>query len=148
MCKLQGHSGWVTCLALNIQSTVLFSGSDDNEILCWGLEDKEVILCLDYHTSKINCLQLYEKRQLLISGDEEGVLIIYDLDRETIRWKYNQGIIIEDFTEIFKHEKKEIDLLNKYCEAKRKNHVFENKDFFNSRGKLQTTNFLQFNTPR
>jgi WD40 repeat protein len=121
MYKLQGHSGWVTCLALNLESTVLFSGSDDNEILCWDLKAKDVILCLDYHRAKVNCLALYEKRELLISGDESGVLIIYDLDRETVRWKYNRGTLIEDFTSIFKHEQKELDLMEKYCKAKMKN---------------------------
>jgi WD40 repeat protein len=136
MYKLQGHSGWVTCLALNLQGNVLFSGSDDNEILCWDLEEKEVILCLDYHIAKINALKLYEKRQLLISGDESGVLIIYDLDNEQVRWRYDQGTIIEDMSPIFMGDVERNALLLKYCDAKRKDTIFQNRDFFNSRGKL------------
>ena len=63
------HSNWVSCLAL-INKNLLASGSYDDTINLWDLNNKQCIHIFNGHSDKVRCLALINKN-LLASGSDD-----------------------------------------------------------------------------
>jgi len=75
---LQGHTSCVSCLSL-IKPNILASGSKDNTIKIWNLDDQSCIHTLQGHTDSVWCLSLI-KQNILASGSDDNTIKIWNLD--------------------------------------------------------------------
>ncbi len=82
MKELKGHTDDVVCLQLSKESNnscVLFSGSRDNTICVWSMNDESCQLQqrLIGHTSPITALKLHNRTNCLISGSVDKTIRIW-----------------------------------------------------------------------
>jgi len=80
------HTDSVTCMA--IDGYFLFSGSDDNNIVIWNLQNYTHIGILKGHQFSIQDLTMLKA----------GFLASCAYDRKVLVWDYYSGEIVETFT--------------------------------------------------
>ena len=74
-----GHKNWISCLCA-ISNKILASGSGDNNIKIWNVEDRSIMSTLSGHTETVNVL-CYVKEGVLVSGSNDESLIIWSKSR-------------------------------------------------------------------
>jgi WD40 repeat protein len=67
----------------------LFSGSADNNIIVWNVENGEYLYTLVGHTAKVKSLEYEPEGPLLISGSSDGSVIVWDLNSRKLKNKLN-----------------------------------------------------------
>jgi WD40 repeat protein len=77
--QLKSHTNQGSSLALSIDGTRLYSGSDDNSIKVWDLEAGKEILTLSGHTGNVRCLSLAADGKRLYSGSRDTTVKVWDL---------------------------------------------------------------------
>lgn len=89
MCK--HHKLSITCSVISSDSKFLYTASKDCSIIRWSLEEfnkthfilfksKQTTRNNQYHSSIVNCLAISSDNKYLISGDEEGIINIWEAD--------------------------------------------------------------------
>ncbi|CDJ30364.1 LOW QUALITY PROTEIN: uncharacterized protein EMH_0006210 [Eimeria mitis] len=68
---------------------LLFSGSRDNSIRVWALEQLVCIQTLNVHTSEVLALAADAARNILISGSANGELFVWQLDLMVVAFQLN-----------------------------------------------------------
>ncbi|CAD8128507.1 unnamed protein product [Paramecium sonneborni] len=81
---MQAHLNSISALAFSQDGQILASGSlqnsqDEVPIFLWDLIDKKLIVQLNGHQSSINCIEFSYCSRFLISGDQDGVIIIWNI---------------------------------------------------------------------
>ncbi|CAD8127673.1 unnamed protein product [Paramecium sonneborni] len=81
---MQAHLNSISSLAFSQDGQILASGSlqnlqDEVPIFLWDLIDKKLVAQLNGHQCSINCLEFSNCSRFLISGDEDGVIIIWNI---------------------------------------------------------------------
>lgn len=87
--NLNGHNASITCLVVSTDEKLLFSGSKDNSIILWNLEDgsKRVLKPRWNHDGRaeskskdgeVLCLALSTDNRFLASGGRDNVIRIFD----------------------------------------------------------------------
>eukprot|EP00397_Hematodinium_sp_SG-2012_P012875 GEMP01013058.1.p1 GENE.GEMP01013058.1~~GEMP01013058.1.p1 ORF type:complete len:630 (+),score=130.89 GEMP01013058.1:97-1986(+) len=79
---LQGHSGFVLCLC--IVGDVLFTGSQDQNIMIWDLNNLQYIGTLPGHHGFVRCFAASYSRKLLFSGSQDKTIKVWSLDTFTV----------------------------------------------------------------
>ncbi|XP_074644335.1 pre-mRNA-processing factor 19-like [Tubulanus polymorphus] len=81
---LRGHVGAVTSLLVSPSERFLFSGSADNSVQIWNLENMLSIHSLSRHEGSVDALTLYG--DLLLTGSEDTEIKLFKYFKiETIR---------------------------------------------------------------
>eukprot|EP00743_Colponemidia_sp_Colp-15_P005266 GILK01005665.1.p1 GENE.GILK01005665.1~~GILK01005665.1.p1 ORF type:complete len:589 (-),score=94.47 GILK01005665.1:187-1782(-) len=75
---LGGHGGFV--LALATAGDVLFSGSQDNRIMIWDLNNLQYIGTLTGHKGFVRCLAASLEKRLLFSGSQDKTIKVWSLE--------------------------------------------------------------------
>ena len=78
---LEGHIDTVCALCLDAEEKFLFSGSDDNKIIMWNMENYKKMKTFVGHTDKIFCV-IVTRNGFLLSGGKDRVLK---------KWKIESG---------------------------------------------------------
>jgi F-box/WD-40 domain protein 7 len=76
---LSGHQGAVSCLTVKDQ--ILFSGSGDNTIKIWDIENGKEIRTLNGHQAPVCCLTVQDG--ILFSGSSDNTIKIWDIESGT-----------------------------------------------------------------
>lgn len=77
---MEGHTNWVTSLALSSDNTLLISGSSDCTIFVWNLLSKIKVATLEKHKMPVTCLLLAKKNSLLASGSIDTTIKLWSLE--------------------------------------------------------------------
>ena len=75
---IAGHTDAVLCVAISPNGKFAVSGSKDNTLRVWKLEDGECFRILDGHTRDVNCLAFSQDGKHLISGGSDGAIRLWD----------------------------------------------------------------------
>ncbi|MEM9003185.1 MAG: serine/threonine-protein kinase [Cyanobacteria bacterium P01_F01_bin.86] len=76
---LTGHESWVTAVAFNPRTATLVSGSLDDRIKVWNLQQGTLQLTLNGHPRGVNDVSISAKGQVLASCGDDGTVKIWDL---------------------------------------------------------------------
>ena len=74
-----GHSSSVTCLQFNKDTSLLMSGGDDTDIVCWDVTAGQSKYRLRGHKGRITGLLFLEKSNALISSSKDMLIKIWEL---------------------------------------------------------------------
>ena len=75
MDSFSGHLGHISCLC-TFFNRILASGSDDNNIKIWDIEERAIISTLSGHTNTVTSL-CYVREGVFVSGSDDKSLIIW-----------------------------------------------------------------------
>eukprot|EP00808_Paulinella_micropora_P021872 g71720.t1 len=78
---LKGHRGEVLCVALDGVGDLLASGSADNDVRVWDVQQHEPLSVLSHHTGKILCVAFDSSRRYVVSGSDDFTIRIWDLEQ-------------------------------------------------------------------
>jgi WD40 repeat protein len=78
---VQGHSSWISCVALSPDGRTLASGSNDHTVRLWSLGATEPKLraILTAHTKPVNAVAISPNGQLLATGGADNTIRLWDL---------------------------------------------------------------------
>lgn len=92
---LDGHTGWVTCVAITPDGKRAISGSDDHTCIFWDLENGRTIYLLKGHEFSVRSVSMTpDGRWALTSTGESGVLRKYN---KSILWDLISGKMAQAF---------------------------------------------------
>ena len=82
---LKGHTDSITCLVVSSDGRTLISGSQDQTIRFWDLEERKIIRTFggyfDGHLSAVTTLAITRDNQILVSYGRDNSLKIWDISR-------------------------------------------------------------------
>ena len=87
--KLRGHIRTISCMSISPDKKYLFSGSWDNNILMWSLNEFKLEFKFKGHECWVSCLQVTSDSNLLISGSGDRNIIIWDINAKSTIRKFN-----------------------------------------------------------
>lgn len=76
--KLSGHSGAVWAITATSDNKIVFSGSEDKQIIIWDVTTQQSIGELLGHEATINVLEITKDNKYLVSGDWNSSIKIWD----------------------------------------------------------------------
>ena len=75
---LQGHTGWVTGVALSADGQTIVSGSDDKTIKVWDAQSGNCRQTLLGHTESVNDVALSADGHMIVSGSYDKTIKVWD----------------------------------------------------------------------
>jgi len=81
---LQGHQGGVLSVAVSPDDKRIASGGEDNTVIIWDVESKQVVFKLVKHTAWVNCVCFSPDGKSLASGSDDGTALIWDTETGTV----------------------------------------------------------------
>lgn len=75
---LAGHTGFIFCLCT--VGDILFTGSQDNNIMIWDLNNLQYIGTLPGHRGFVKCLNASYSKKMLVSGSQDRTIRVWSLD--------------------------------------------------------------------
>jgi WD40 repeat protein len=78
---LQGHSGWVNCIAIAQDGLTLISGSEDNTIKLWNLQTGQLKRSFKGHFGLVRAIAISPDGQKIISGSGDKTIKVRELPR-------------------------------------------------------------------
>jgi hypothetical protein len=76
---LEGHTGWVSAVALSGDGRFAVSGSRDWSLRLWDLQGKQPPRVLEGHTAGVNAVTLSGDGRFAVSGSSDGSVRVWDL---------------------------------------------------------------------
>ncbi|MBW4680860.1 MAG: serine/threonine protein kinase [Microcoleus vaginatus WJT46-NPBG5] len=76
---LQGHSSWVTSIAIGPNSHILASGSLDDTIKIWNLHTGELLRTLFGHLNAVNSVAISRDGQIVASCSDDGNIKLWEI---------------------------------------------------------------------
>ena len=77
--SLEGHSGWINCVAIIPDGSRGLSGSDDKTVRLWNLEIGECLHTLEGHTGRVKAVALTPDGDWGLSGGDDKQVRVWDL---------------------------------------------------------------------
>jgi WD40 repeat protein len=77
---LEGHTAWVSAVALSCDGRFAVSGSDDQTLRVWDLEGKQPPRVLKGHLAAVNAVALTGDGRFAVSGSDDRTLRVWDLE--------------------------------------------------------------------
>lgn len=92
---LTGHSGAIYDLAFNANKNLLYSGSFDNQVIAWDIDNPEIAHLIAKIQSKPITIVYLSKRNLLLIGQANGNISILDLqlNKEVKILQFHKGMV-------------------------------------------------------
>merc|ERR1719379_2446412 len=75
---LAGHTGFIFCLCS--VGDILFTGSQDSNIMIWDLNNLQYIGTLPGHRGFVKCLAASYVKKTLVSGSQDRTIKVWSLD--------------------------------------------------------------------
>ena len=72
-----GHTHWVRCVAISLDSKYIASGSEDCTVRIWARSSGETIAVLRGYSSRVRSLAFSHDGQYLVSGSDDGTIVIW-----------------------------------------------------------------------
>lgn len=85
---LRGHQNEITALGITFDGTKLISADTDYKIRVWNIAEKTTLAILTEHQNNVYHI-LTNKSSMLITGDESGVINIWDLNDYLVESTFN-----------------------------------------------------------
>ena len=76
---LEGHMGFVNCVAFEPKGERLASGSEDKTLRLWEVATGKTVATLEGHTSRVTCVAFDPKGERLVSGSEDQTLRLWEV---------------------------------------------------------------------
>jgi WD40 repeat protein len=96
------HRNVITCMQITQNGLILATCSNHSDIKLWSVSSDEIFLVIPRGTSyNISSIMLTPDSQGLISGDEGGVLKI---------WEINSGVLVKNFGQVYPRVGKKSDV--------------------------------------
>ncbi len=76
---LQGHTRWVTTVAMSGDGSLVASGGLDSTIKLWNGETGELLQTLTGHPKDVNCVAFTADRQIVISGSDDNTIRLWQV---------------------------------------------------------------------
>ena len=77
---MEGHTGWINCLAVDPTADRLYSGSFDKTIKVWDLKTFKCVETWAQHAGSVEAL--FVDKTNVYSGSTDGTVIVWDKVRE------------------------------------------------------------------
>lgn len=81
--KLSGHLTSPRVFCYDDATKYLVSGGEDTNVKVWDLRNptsaRQCVMTFKSHTGSVTCLKMSPDSNVLISGAEDGTMIIYDM---------------------------------------------------------------------
>lgn len=87
---IAGHPSWVNCVAISPNGQTVASGSLDDKVKLWQIEDGNLLQTLAGHMRAVNCITFHPDGKRLISGSDDDTIKI---------WQVETGKLIRTLTE-------------------------------------------------
>lgn len=75
---LTGHLG-VRGLTVSDRHPYLFSAGDDKKVMCWDLEQNQIVRHFHGHLSGVYCLAMHPTENLIVTGGRDSVARVWDI---------------------------------------------------------------------
>merc|ERR1711920_194315 len=75
-----GHSNAVVCVTMDVNAQRAVSGSADNTICVWELNQGAIVRQLCAHIDTVTCVDADWLSQRVVSGSQDGTLKLWDLE--------------------------------------------------------------------
>ena len=94
---LEGHSYYVSSVAIAPSGDDIVSGSDDNTIIIWDAKTGEKIRTLEGHRNRVSSVAIAPSGDYIVSGSWDNTIIMWDAKTgENIR-----TIRLDDYNSLF-----------------------------------------------
>ncbi len=87
---IAGHPSWVNCVAISPNGQTVASGSLDDKVKLWNIQDGNLLQTLAGHSRPVNCIAFHPDGNRLISGSDDDTIKI---------WQVETGRLIRTLTE-------------------------------------------------
>ena len=71
---LEGHTGFVTSVAINHECTLIVSGSEDCTIKVWNFRLKREVFNLNGHSGPVKSVTISSNSQIIVSGSADNTI--------------------------------------------------------------------------
>lgn len=88
---MKGHAGSVNSIAIDPESNILASGSDDKTICLWNLNTGKHIFTFFGLSKPISCVAFNPRIPLLVSGGLDRAITTWNLETNTMRSLYSDA---------------------------------------------------------
>lgn len=91
---LEGHEKGVNCVDYfgGADKPYLVSGSDDRTVKVWDYQTKSCIQTLEAHSYNVSCVGFHPTMPLIMSGSEDGMIVIYNSSTYKLETSLNFGL--------------------------------------------------------
>ncbi len=86
---LKKHSGAVLCTAISQDGNIFITGSADNKICVWDLQEGKCIRILKGHSGSVSCLSISPNGRFVISGSRDNSLRLWELSNGSCIYALN-----------------------------------------------------------
>nr|WP_284697391.1 hypothetical protein [Anabaena sp. CCAP 1446/1C] len=80
---MTGHNSWVRAVAISPNGKIAVSGSDDNTLKVWDLQQGTEISTLTGHHSFVRAVAITPDEKIAISASDDETLKAWDLEKGT-----------------------------------------------------------------
>jgi WD40 repeat protein len=84
--KMEGHRGWITCLAFSADGKQVISGSDDSEARLWDVANGKTLKVFRGHEGYVKAVSLRQDSRLVLTGGSDGTVRLFDAGTAS-QWK-------------------------------------------------------------
>ncbi|KIJ58880.1 hypothetical protein HYDPIDRAFT_66190, partial [Hydnomerulius pinastri MD-312] len=77
---LNGHTGFVRCVAVSRDRKWIGSGHDDKKVIVWDATTREIKHTLEVHTRQVYSIDFSHDSQLLASGSHDGTARVWNAE--------------------------------------------------------------------
>lgn len=75
---LEGHSGTVNSIAINLSNEWMVSASDDGTVKFWSLKEGTLVKDLINHSAPVRCIDLSSNSTFIATASEDTTCVIYE----------------------------------------------------------------------
>ena len=86
----EGHTGWVTSVAISPNMKSVLSGSMDKTVRLWDMETGKCVGIFKEHTQSVNSVIFSPIGRLAASGSSDTTVRLWDVEKHKCIWSYEE----------------------------------------------------------